>query len=165
VVDSDDLATHVVLDFVDAAAVHHYAVDRALFRARFPDAPDLDELIVRAALTRAHREAGHPHAPPGDMSLSPDTAPWIGDFTAEFNKSQSCGNAGVGADLRSANPEMEAIVESGVEIQRVAGRRAAASVLQSANVPPSVIRRILSNSTQRRQCTSQERNAGEGNGS
>lgn len=155
VVGADDDAATVVLEFADAAAVHQFAVDRALFRARFPDAADIDELIVRIALTRVHRDAGHAHLASGELRLSAELPPWIGDFAVDAG-SHACGAAGAAsADLRSANAEMEAIVETGVELQRVAGRRAAASAMQSANVPQAVIRRVLSNSTSRRQAATE----------
>ncbi len=163
IVETGRLAALAVIEFADIPAVHEYEVDRSLFQARFPHASDIDEIIVRVALTRVHREAGAAPAAQADKRLSPELPPWIGDFAASLDRSQPC--AAGGAESRAANAEMEAIVETGVELQRVAGRRAAASAMQSANVPLAVIRRVLSNSTSRRHTTSEENSANEGNGS
>lgn len=109
-----------------------------------------NELILRCAIAQLHRIVSNPAAEP-DTELRSDLAPWIGDLT------EAPAGGGTLGYQRSAAQErrgrygcLDMSVEQGVLLHRSKGRPAARIFLQSANVPPSVIRRVLSNSVARR---------------
>ncbi|MEJ7806434.1 MAG: hypothetical protein WKG03_11015 [Telluria sp.] len=113
----------------------------------------LEELVLRTAIACLHRRA--PLDTDGAVEeLRPETPPWIGDFTAA-----PFGGATTGypramddhGDRRNGDEQLAASVEHGVRLRLVEGRPAARFYLQNARVPPSVIRRVLSNSVARRQ--------------
>ena len=113
-------------------------------------AGSLEELVLRTAIAFLHRHS--PADTHGDtLELRPETTPWIGDFTAApfggatTGYPRACAN-----DRRNGNEQLEASVEHGVQLRLVEGRPAARFYLQNARVPPSVIRRVLSNSAARR---------------
>lgn len=110
----------------------------------------LEELVLRTAIAFLHRRA--PAATDGAVEqLRPDTPPWIGDFTAAPFGGATAGYPRASTDdRRNGDEQLEASVERGVQLRLVEGRPAARFYLQNARVPPSVIRRVLSNSAARR---------------
>ncbi len=112
----------------------------------------LEELVLRTAIALLHRRGC---AEPGAAvdELRPDTPPWIGDFTelpfggatTGFPRATACSD-----ERRNGDEGLEASVEHGVQLGLAEGRPAARFYLQSVRVPPSVIRRVLSNSAARR---------------
>lgn len=112
----------------------------------------LEELVLRTAIALLHRRS------PGDAdgavdALRPETPPWIGDFSeAPFGGATSGYPRATAAtgERRNGDEQLETSVEQGVQLRLSEGRPAARFFLQSARVPPSVIRRVLSNSVARR---------------
>ena len=109
----------------------------------------LEELVLRTAIARLHKwGVGHVAATP-----RPELLPWIGDFTdARFGGTTASYAHMTTAmtDRRNGGKLLEASVECGVQLRVAQGRLAAKSFMQSALIPPSVIRRVLSNSLARR---------------
>ena len=109
----------------------------------------LEELALRTAIALLHKWGIGRVAD----KLRPELRPWIGDFTDGCFGGATAGYARVTtsmADRRDGGELLEASVECGVQLQIAQGRFAARSFMQSARIPPSVIRRVLSNSLDRR---------------
>ncbi len=108
------------------------------------------ESALRIAIANLHhclvKRCDDPHA------VSASIRPWIGDFKEYGLDSGPLGTRGatVASERRKHGDHLEELVACGVEMVQLEGRYAARSFLQYAHVPPSVIRRVLSNSTQRR---------------
>lgn len=114
-----------------------------------------EEIVLRCAIAQVHRTLHSPNlALPEE--LSPDIAPWIGDFSdVPFGGATGGYHRRLSEDeRRQAGNGLEVSVEQGVVLLQSRGRPAARNFLQNACVPPSVIRRVLSNSVSRRKsCT------------
>ena len=110
-----------------------------------------EEVLLRCAIAQLHRNLQAPQAEL-PIVLSPDIAPWIGDFsdvpfgggTAGYHRRLS------NEERRQSDGGLEVSVEQGVVLLQSRGRPEARNFLQRACVPPSVIRRVLSNSVSRR---------------
>lgn len=110
-----------------------------------------EENLLRTAIAQLHRNL-HSHAAESLTILSSDVAPWIGDFselpfgsaTAPYQRRMT------DEERRQVGGGLETSVEQGIVLLQSRGRPAARSFLQRACVPPSVIRRVLSNSASRR---------------
>ena len=114
-----------------------------------------EEILLRSAIAQLHRALQSPAAelPP---ELSSDIAPWIGDFSdVPFGGGTGGYHRRLSEDeRRQASNGLDVSVEQGVVLLQSRGRPAARNFLQNACVPPSVIRRVLSNSVSRRKaCT------------
>lgn len=121
----------------------------------YPDASTLTETILRIAIAQAHRDepvAEH------ELPLLPNVRPWVGDFT---DCPLGAGTAGYRRrsasteERRQANGRLTACVELGLQMRQSLGRERVRSFLQGERVPPSVIRRVLSNAASRRQFRSE----------
>lgn len=116
-----------------------------------PDPSTLMETIVRTAIAHAHRD--EPEAEQ-ELPLLPNVRPWVGDFT---DCPPGAGTAGYRRrsasteERRQANGRLTACVELGLQMRQSLGRERVRSFLQGERVPPSVIRRVLSNAASRRQ--------------
>ncbi len=128
---------------------HQFTVDPTGFTE--PDGQISEELILRTAVAQLHRNM-HTPAAEAATKLVPGLAPWIGDFT------DSPPGSGTGRyqrrlsehERRDPDGALKLCVEQGVSLLRSRGRPEARCYLQNASVPPSVIRRVLSNSAARR---------------
>lgn len=114
-----------------------------------------EELLLRSAIAQVHRTL---QSPTLEMpaELSPEIAPWIGDFSeVPFGGGTGGYHRRLTEDeRRQASNGLDVSVEQGVVLLQSRGRLAARNFLQKACVPPSVIRRVLSNSVSRRKaCT------------
>ena len=112
-----------------------------------PGAQDVEELALRTAIAHLQRVATLPgeQAHPAMHGIRP----WIGDFH-EGGGLPGAGATGSYQERRAPGQLLEDMVACGVDLMQLEGRHAARSFLQHARVPPSVIRRVLSNSSHRR---------------
>ncbi len=110
----------------------------------------VQEAALRIAIANLHHCLVKECDPADTVSVT--MRPWIGDFKEHGRGSGPLGTRGatVAAERRKPGDHLEELVSCGVEMVQLEGRYAARSFLQYAHVPPSVIRRVLSNSTQRR---------------
>lgn len=153
VTDLDSTRTLVMLAFHGASvASYQFEVDRKAFQAYYPNAAEIDELIVRVAITRIHRDASHVAGIKTGERLSPLLAPWVGDFTHPdaARARMPSSTRRVNDNLRVDDGQMETLVERALHVHRTQGRLAAVALMRAAKVPPSVIRRVLSHSIYRR---------------
>ena len=150
-VQADDAGTGTVLiTFVaDGIAPARFTFDADKFSERAAHGA-LEELVLRTAIALLQRRA--PGADTAD-ELRPETPPWRGDLSEAPFGGATSGFARAGASMnerRNGDEQLEVSVERGVQLRLSEGRPAARFFLQCARVPPSVIRRVLSNSVARR---------------
>ena len=108
------------------------------------------ELILRRAIAQVHRFLSNAAAEP-ETALRLDLAPWIGDLNEVPVGGGTLGyQRSAAQERRILRGCLDTSVEQGVLLHQSKGRPAARIFLQSENVPPSVIRRVLSNSVARR---------------
>jgi hypothetical protein len=130
-----------------------YDFDPKEFCATLPLNDTLAELILRCAIAQTHRAASKGDSLDQAKKLIPCAAPWLGDFHSDAG-----GNMAAQINLRSrwapdrrkGNSLIERSIAAAIRMRFSEGRDAARSVLQSARVPPSVIRRVLTNAVHRR---------------
>jgi hypothetical protein len=109
-----------------------------------------NELILRRAIAQLHRFLSNPAGEP-ETALRSDLAPWIGDLNEVPVGGGTLGyQRSAAQERRELHGCLNRSVEQGVLLHQSKGRPAARIFLQSENVPPSVIRRVLSNSVARR---------------
>ena len=108
------------------------------------------EHILRSAIYRLHRLP--PPLPEEPVVLKRGTPPWIGDFCADAAGESTLAYRqwSGSAERRRKDLGQQEEVERGVEIGATSGRYVARFYLLEAGIPPSVIRRVLSNSRERR---------------
>ena len=126
-------------------------------RFRFPlaelvtvnSAHDIRELALRIAIANCQIAVDHTG---GEHTTLCTTRPWIGDLSAAGSDALIDGDrvSASAADRRHEDGALGELVDRGLKMRLSEGRFAARQFLQRANVPPSVIRRVLSNTTRRR---------------
>lgn len=113
-----------------------------------------EENLLRTAIAQLHRNL-QSHAAECSTVLSSEIAPWIGDFSdVPFGSTSAIYQRRMtDEERRRPSDGLEISVEQGVVLLQSRGRPAARTFLQSACVPPAVIRRVLSNSASRRKAS------------
>lgn len=130
-----------------------YMFDPKEFCATFPLNDTLAELILRCAIAQTHRAASKGETLYQARPLLPCSTPWLGDFHSDPDADMAPQinlrprNA---PDRRKGNSLIERSIATAIRMRFIEGRDAARSILQSARVPPSVIRRVLTNAQHRR---------------
>ena len=147
---TEGAGTVVIATTEPPGSVHRFDFEPAGF-ARPHDGDISEELVVRTAVAQLHRNLQTPSVE-APTTLVPGIAPWIGDFTDSPSGSGTGGYQRRLSEQERRNPNgaLNLCVEQGVSLLRSRGRPEARCYLQNASVPPSVIRRVLSNSVARR---------------
>jgi hypothetical protein len=112
----------------------------------------VEELVLRSAIAQLHKNFDD--FPPDQVHLlRADITPWIGDFSEEVSAAGTVGFKTRGAlqsDRRCGDEALQNLIATAVSMRATDGRLAARNFLSKASVPPSVIRRVLSNTATRR---------------
>lgn len=132
-------------------AAQQFRADVAAFTRHCCDAAVLPETIARSAIARLHK--GDVERDPA-LPLLPEVRPWLGDFsagpptagTATYRRRSAATE-----ERRQADGSVSACVELALQMRQSEGRERVRSFLLGERVPPSVIRRVLSNAASRRQ--------------
>ncbi len=149
--DASDTASVTIASVADSVQPQQFSFSVAQFSQSAAHG-SVEELALRTAIALLHRRAVAANDGAVEQ-LRLDTPPWIGDFTVAPFGGATAGFARATAsadDRRSADEQLESCVEHGVQLRLAEGRPAARFFMQNARIPPSVIRRVLSNSLARR---------------